>query len=279
MTAGSLLLPLPHLMSEVLKCLLCLPAWYSRYSARETREYSSHKHKDKETNGWGKEKSHPALGETKGNISFSSICSPLFLCTSTELPAMKSCPYIPKPRSFSDREKPLPPFSQKAVQWVEFFFFLILLFWFTYLFITNQDFSVGGSVCIWCRDHGVGGASGSWQAAALLQHLQFDASTLHGCQHAMTDCPPPPCRLHLDAVRADVFSGALVRHQAGALGLCLWEWMCGNLAANVMTETKFYTLMTFQSPTGKSTIGCLWYISYKKPVVHTLDGWMLGIET
>ncbi|KAI1240143.1 hypothetical protein IHE44_0011595 [Lamprotornis superbus] len=43
----------------------------------------------------------------------------------------------------------------------------------------------------------------------VMENLQFDASTLHGCQHAMTDCPPPPCRLHLDAVRADLFFGAL----------------------------------------------------------------------
>lgn len=66
-------------------------------------------------------------------------------------------------------------------------------------------------------------AGGLCQAAPLLQHLQFDASTLHGCQHAMTDCPSPPCRLHMDAVKASVFFGALVRHQAGALGLFLWE--------------------------------------------------------
>lgn len=61
------------------------------------------------------------------------------------------------------------------------------------------------------------------QAMCLLQHLQFDASTLHGCQRAMTDCLPPSCRLHLDAVKAALFFGTLVRHEAEALGLCLWE--------------------------------------------------------
>ncbi|KAK4815885.1 hypothetical protein QYF61_009936 [Mycteria americana] len=47
------------------------------------------------------------------------------------------------------------------------------------------------------------------QAATLLQHLQFGASTLHGCQRAKTDCSPPPCRLNLDAVKAALFFGAL----------------------------------------------------------------------
>lgn len=66
-------------------------------------------------------------------------------------------------------------------------------------------------------------ADGLHQAALLLQHLHFDASTLHGRQCAVTDCPPPPCRHHMDAVKASLSFGALVRHQAGALGLCLCE--------------------------------------------------------
>lgn len=122
------LLLLSHLISEVvLKCLLSLPVWYSRYSARKTRVHSSHNHKDKAINGWGKEKSHPALRETKCSIFFLlSICSFPFFCTSPEEPAMTSCPYTPKPRSFSDGKKPLPPFSQKAVELYFFHAFVLI---------------------------------------------------------------------------------------------------------------------------------------------------------
>lgn len=115
------------------------------------------------------------------------------------------------------------------------------------------------------------------QAATLLQQLQFDAGTLHGCQHAITDCPSPPSWLHLDAVKVTFSFGALVRHQAGALGLCLWEWTW-NFSFNVRTKIIFYSL-TFQSPTGKSSVGGLWYLIYKKPMVCTLHGRVLETET
>lgn len=46
-----------------------------------------------------------------------------------------------------------------------------------------------------------------------------------------------------------------------------------------MTKITFYSLRTFQSPTGKNTIGDSLYISYKKPIMHTRDGTVLGTET
>lgn len=159
-----------------------------------------------------------------------------------------------------------------------YFFFFIISSWCTCPFIRRQVFprmaqSVhGGMITVVARR-----ADRLRQAATLLQQLQFDAGTLHGCQHAITDCPSPPSWLHLDAVKVTFSFGALVRHQAGALGLCLWEWTW-NFSFNVRTKIIFYSL-TFQSPTGKSSVGGLWYLIYKKPMVCTLHGRVLETET
>lgn len=170
-------------------------------------------------------------GDQRQYSSFSlPIHSPPSLCTSTELSAVRAVPIPHTPGHFQTKKSPLTPFSQKSVKWA-LFCFCILWFWSTCPFITSQVFprkaqpAHGGMIMVAARI-----ADRLHQAAPRLQHLHFDASTLHGCQCAMTDCPSPPCRLHLDAVKVALFFGALVRHQAGALRLCLWEWTCWNFS-------------------------------------------------
>lgn len=134
--------------------VLVLPVWYSRYSASETRVKGSHKHKDKATNGWGKEKSPPALGDTKGNVSFSPF--PLFPSLPVHIPRAASKishPYTPKPRSFSDRKSHCHPSPKKLLSKL---YFLSHPFILIHLSFHNQpSFSMGGSVCVRCHDHGV----------------------------------------------------------------------------------------------------------------------------